>query len=63
MGAHRRGVYTAIHALGSGHPVTDMLVHRRRNMFDVCFLYDGGNAGRVQFGSGRATYHIGRPHV
>jgi len=45
IGAVRRGILSAFHALGSTHPVTDLLVERRRNLFDVCFLCHYGSKG------------------
>jgi len=58
MGAVRRGVLSAFHALGTTHDVTDLLVDRRRNTYDVCFLCECGSKGMVRFHRNRVTYHI-----
>ena len=60
----RRGILSALHALGCTQIEMDLLlVDRRRSMFDVCFMYDGGTEGMVRFRSGRATYRIAKPHA
>ncbi len=61
--AVRRGILSALHALGCTQIEMDLLlVDRRRCMFDVCFLYNGGSEGRVLFRGGRASYRVARPH-
>ncbi len=62
--AVRRGILSALHALGCRQIEMDLLlVDRRGCMFDVCFMYDGGNEGMVRFRSGRMSYRLARPHV
>ncbi len=61
--AVRRGIISALRALGCTQIELDLLlVDRRGCMFDVCFMYDGGTEGMVVFRGGRATYRIARRH-
>lgn len=59
--AIRRVIGSSIRALGSDIVPEDILVHRRRQVFDVVFLCEGGRSGSLRFRSGKATYEVSRP--
>jgi hypothetical protein len=70
LGAARRGrwavrhaVAAALRALRADCPLGDILVDRRRNMYDVVMLCERGIAGTLSFRNGRARYQVDKPRL
>jgi hypothetical protein len=63
LGAARKGhfairwaIIAAIRSLGSDIAREDIVVYRRRNMFDLNFLWEGGTSGMIIIKDGRFLY-------